>query len=166
MPKKVETVGKTFGLLTVVNELPERSNSKRRHYRCRCACGGWALCVRGDNLRGGRTRSCGCENKRVLATHGLSGQSGNSHYSRWRNIKNRTGNQKAHNYLHYGGRGISFHKPWADSFILFKSWLDDNLGPCPEGWTLDRIDNDGDYEAGNLRWASAKTQRHNQRKAR
>ena len=170
MPRKVEMIGKTFGRLTVVNELPTRAKCGQKLYRCRCTCGGWSPAVRGRSLRTGETKSCGCINREMAAkmgksgvVHGLSDKSGNSHYRRWSSIKMRTGNPNHMAYKNYGGRGIKLHEPWEKDFISFKTWLDDNLGPCPDGHSLDRIDNDGDYEPSNLRWASRKTQNSNRR---
>ncbi len=164
--------GQTFGRLTVVSLPPVKLKGEKYQWRCRCSCGGWTF-VRIDRLNSGHTKSCGCIKKERIAAvgrrrkvHGLSRRFGNSHYRRWEGIKQRTGNPRSRDYAGYGGRGIGFHKPWADSFILFKSWLDDNLGPCPDGHSLDRIDNNGNYEPNNLRWASALTQTRNRRKQR
>ena len=167
MSKKIEMVGKTFGLLTVVGELPTRGKGRKLLFRCRCACGNWSPSVAGHDLRTLRTVSCGCKRNGMLRErsmkHGLSGRGGDSHYTRWCGIKTRTTNPNHCAYSDYGGRGIRMHEPWARNFISFKTWLDDNLGPCPEGWTLDRIDVNGNYEPDNLRWASAKTQAKNRR---
>ena len=122
---------------------------------------------RGSHLRSGNTASCGCYHKKRVSetskTHGLTGKTGNSHYTRWMNIKARTANPNNSNYQNYGERGIKMYPAWFNNFILFKTWLDENLGPCPDGYSLDRIDNDGHYCPSNLRWASAKTQNNNQR---
>ena len=165
-----DLTGQTFGRLTVVNLLQERTKDRKTQWRCRCSCGGWAPCVTGNDLTRGHTKSCGCLNSekvsnrnRSRVVHGVSRRSGNDHYSRWAGIKQRTGNPNHDNYHNYGGRGITFHEPWAKDFATFKAWLDENLGPCPEGFSLDRIDNDGNYEPGNLRWASRKDQYLNQR---
>lgn len=173
MSRIKDLTGQTFGKLTVVSLLPARTKGGKAQWRCRCACGNWAPCVRGDSLTSGDTTSCGCERKRsareigkASRTHGLSNQAGNAHYERWRSIKQRTGNPNAPDYHNYGGRGIKLHHTWAEAgvgFSRFKWYLDTVLGPCPEGYTLDRIDNDGNYCPGNLRWATAKQQKRNQR---
>lgn len=63
----------------------------------------------------------------------------------------------------YGGRGIRVHKSWHDVRV-FIAWVEENLGPRPAGCTLDRVDNDGDYEPGNVQWADAPAQQSNRRK--
>lgn len=161
MTKKVNMIGKTYGQLTVVSELPTRLKGGIA-YRCRCSCGNWSPAVLGSNMRSGLTTTCGSYEHRKK--HGLSDQKGNSHYRRWEGIRWRTTNKNAPCYKHYGGRGIKMHQPWYDSFVAFKDWLYDNLGPCPDGYSLDRIDNNGNYEPDNLRWASSSTQNRNKRR--
>ena len=84
-------------------------------------------------------------------------------YQRCVNATKRCYDPSQHNYRHYGGRGIRVHEEWlgAEGRKKFLQYLDDNLGPCPEGWTLDRIDSDKHYEPGNLRWASRSMQERN-----
>lgn len=79
------------------------------------------------------------------------------------NIVSRCENPNSDSYADYGGRGISIYPEWRDSFKKFESWINDNLGDRPEGLSLDRIDNDGNYEPGNLRWADRQTQNRNTR---
>jgi hypothetical protein len=84
-------------------------------------------------------------------------------YSRWVSAKQRCTNPNAKCYGNYGGRGIAMSALWLNDFGSFERWINENLGPCPEGYSLDRIDNDGNYEPGNLRWASRIEQRNNAR---
>lgn len=69
-------------------------------------------------------------------------------------------------YEDYGGRGISVYEPWITSVTDFITWMDANLGPRPDGCSLDRIDNDGNYEPGNLRWGTRLEQTLNRRSVR
>lgn len=85
-------------------------------------------------------------------------------YHRWYNVVARCHNPHHPAYANYGGRGISVCPDWQDPAAFLK-YLDDVLGPCPVGRSLDRIDNDGDYEPGNIRWATHSEQARNQRRA-
>lgn len=85
------------------------------------------------------------------------------HYLRttWRSMKGRTTNPKSTSYKRYGGRGITMDKEWLLSFSSFKKYIMENLGERPTGHSIDRIDNNGNYEPGNVRWAAPVTQRQN-----
>ena len=80
----------------------------------------------------------------------------------WLNAKQRVTNPKDPRWPNYGGRGIRMCQEWLDSFEAFLSYI----GPRPDGTSLDRINNDGNYEPGNVRWATAAEQRRNQRRQR
>lgn len=83
-------------------------------------------------------------------------------YELWKRIKQRCYNENHTFYKNYGGRGIKVFDNWISDYRSFESWILNNLGEKPEGFSLDRIDNDGNYEPGNLRWADRKTQNNNQ----
>jgi hypothetical protein len=85
-------------------------------------------------------------------------------YSTWTTIKQRCFNPRCKDYLYYGARGITLFPPWIHDFLSFEAWMTEHVGPRPKGHTLDRIDNDGDYEPGNLRWADQSTQNFNRRR--
>ena len=87
-------------------------------------------------------------------------------YDKWASVKRRCTDTTDKDYHHYGGRGITMAEEWVEDSAAFCHWLEDNLGPCPEGMSLDREDNDGNYEPGNLRWAPWTTQRANRREER
>ena len=93
-------------------------------------------------------------------------------YDTWRGMRQRCLLPSMESYKYYGARGISVHKEWAEAprgrragcgFWAFADWVEENLGPRPDGYTLDRIDVEGDYEPGNLRWADILTQAGNRR---
>lgn len=160
--------GDQFDRLSVLSEFQEqRTEGHLRWYaRCLCECGR-ETSPSVTNLVGGVTRSCGCLQKehasrigKSLATHGLTDH---PHYARWNNIRARCDKPQDHHYKYYGGRGIRMCDEWYD-VASFITYLESELGPCPEGWSLDRIDNNGHYEPGNVRWADSVTQRHNQRR--
>lgn len=78
-------------------------------------------------------------------------------YTKHRNILHRCYNPRCEPYRNYGGRGIRVYGPFHD-VVVFIAWIEKNLGPCPDDQSLDRINNDGHYEPGNLRWASSLVQ--------
>jgi hypothetical protein len=109
-----------------------------------------------------RCRVAGCFLRPRSVKHGYSGgreMPRRREYASWVAMKARCANPRAQNYVHYGGRGITVCARWRDSFEAF---LED-LGERPGGTTLDRIDPDGHYEPGNVRWATWKEQRQNRR---
>jgi hypothetical protein len=95
--------------------------------------------------------------------HALTATNLSPEYRSWRAMKSRCLRPKAENYKDYGGRGIKIHEPWIGSFETFLRDL--GLKPMP-GMTLERVDNDGNYEPGNVVWATRKTQARNRRAAR
>lgn len=157
--KVIDLTGKKFGRLTVIGRSPENAANGRSRWYCVCECGNESTVI-GQNLRTGNTTSCGCLARRNARTHGCVGT---YQYKTWEGIKSRCYNPSFPDYKNYGGRGIKFYYRWKDDPKAFCEWLDRFLGPRPEGHTLDRINNDGDYEPRNLRWASKKQQANNRR---
>jgi hypothetical protein len=85
------------------------------------------------------------------------------HFKRWRNIKDRLFKEGHKEFANYRGRGITMWAAWRHSYEAFRHYIETTLGPCPPGHSLDRIDNDGHYVPGNLRWATPPVQTHNRR---
>lgn len=81
----------------------------------------------------------------------------------WSNIKNRCTNKNTHDYKYYGGRGITMCDEWLNKSKPFIEWS--LLNGYKEGLTIDRIDNDGNYEPSNCRWVSRKVQSNNQKES-
>lgn len=157
--------GERYSRLTIIEEVERRGKNKRRTFLCRCNCGN-EIKIMGYNLKNGHTTSCGCiklENNHSF-THGDSTRF-NKHYlyRTWQHIKDRCYNPNDKGYKNYGGRGIIIYKHWKDNYIEFKNWIFNNLGERPEGYSLDRIENNSNYEPNNLRWANRTTQNNNRR---
>lgn len=125
-------------------------------WECVCVCGQRTF-VRGRRLRSGHTTSCGCRDG-----HGHAGRGGESPtYNTWQGMLFRCENPAHRAFSRYGGRGIIVCRRWHD----FKNFLAD-MGERPDGRTLDRINNDGNYEPGNCRWATPAEQAANKSNVR
>ena len=108
-----------------------------------------------NNIKHG-LKSCGCQRKGINKTHGLES---NRFYQTWYGMMGRCYNLKNKHYQNYGGRGISVCTDWQD-LANFVSWAEETY---IEGMTMDRINNDGNYEPTNIRWADKTTQALNKR---
>ena len=151
--------GRGFGRLTVIGF---DHKVRRRYWSCKCVCG-TVRPVREDHLLRGETQSCGClitEALKNRATHGHTTERRTSpEYGSWRDMIQRCTNPRRKDYPRYGGRGIRVCKRWLNSFTAFYA----DMGPRPEGRTLDRREVNGNYEPGNCRWATAHEQAQNKR---
>ena len=166
--RKIDMTGQTFGKLKVIAESHERyimTNGKEVVWICKCECGK-IVHIRGSQLRNGHHKSCGCfKGEYCRKTQLRHGWSGTHLHSIWSSMKQRCNNPNDPKYSDYGGRGISVCKEWNDSFETFKNWAIANGYEDGKGHdcSIDRVDNDGNYEPGNCRWTTAKVQANNQR---
>jgi hypothetical protein len=158
-PLSVDLTGQRFGHLTVISQADGQRILGSLAWRCRCDCGTEKV-LASNVLRTGHTQSCGC--RMYERKHGQSSQQGGRtpEYMAWSAMKQRCLNPRNKRFPDYGGRGITVYKEWADSFEAFFAYVGPR--PSPE-YSLDREDNDGNYEPGNVRWTTWPVQARNQR---
>ena len=170
---RTDLKGQRFGMCVALEPTHIVLSSGRRvsAWTMKCDCG--REFVR-STANAARDRSCGCARdalaSKALTIHGAQRSTGRDpRYARWSNIKQRCFSTTCPAYPYYGGRGIGMADRWRfgeHGKSGFECFIED-IGPCPgPGYSLDRWpDNDGDYAPGNVRWATAKEQRHNQRRS-
>ena len=158
----IDITGETFGRLTVLGRGEDHlfpSGQKRPTWRCRCECGNEVV-VFARNLFTGNTTSCGCFAIECRTTHDKWGTKA---YRTWDHMIQRCTNPKSTGYVYWGGRGIKVCDEWLNSFDAFYSYVSKLPHFGEEGRSLDRIDNDGNYEPNNVRWATKSEQNANKR---
>lgn len=142
--------GMRFGKLTVIGR--SRIQKNKIIWLCICDCGRETEAL-GINIVRGFTKSCGCGRYKVNPKYKIP------EYKAWEAAKYRCNNPNAQEYSNYGGRGIRMCDEWQQSFVAFF----EHIGPRPKGMSLNRIDNDGHYEPGNVKWSSNQEQHQNRR---
>lgn len=155
-----DLTGQRFGRLVVLHRV--QNQGMNRQWLCHCDCGIEKV-IGGRHLTSGKTLSCGCyrsENKPNLK----HGQRHSWVYKTWCGIKYRCDNQNATGYKNYGGRGIRICDEWRNDFVAFYEHVLALPNFGEPGYSLDRINNDGDYAPGNVRWATSSLQATNRRK--
>ena len=150
MGKLIDLTGLVFDRLTVISRATNNKWNKAR-WHCQCECGKTTT-VTSDKLQSARTKSCGC----IRIKHRMTST---PTYKSWESMRRRCMNSRAHNYYLYGGRGIAVCSRWLNSFENFY----EDMGERPVGKSLDRIDNNGNYEPQNCKWSTPEEQQNNTR---
>ena len=157
--KSINIDGQKFGRLTAIRRIPRIKGEKPSRYLFRCDCGKEIVLIMGGVVFG-TTTSCGCYHKEMVsARFKKHGASTTPEYRIWVHMRQRCSNPNDQDWADYGGRGITVCPEWEDFAVFLK-----DAGPRPTPkHSIDRIDCNGNYEPGNIRWVLFKVQANNKR---
>ena len=160
--KPLDMTGHKVNRLTVLSREPNAKDGSAM-WLCRCDCGNLFV-ANGKNIRNNHTQSCGClQRERSSESSVTHGKTRTRLHNVWKTMRQRCTNPNRRNFKNYGGRGICVCEEW-DSYEAFY----DHVSQLPHfgepGYSIDRINNDGNYEPGNVRWATASEQQRNKRR--
>ena len=162
---KLDIIGDRYGRLVVLKELNKRYGKKKeKMFLCQCDCGNKTE-VPIRMLRSGGKKSCGCFQReaRYAEYRGTSGLTMHPLFHTWYNMRRRCYDKDSYNYRNYGAKGVVMEDRWIDNVDVFIKDIEENLGPKKQGYTIDRIDPNGNYYLDNIRWATDAEQALNKR---
>ena len=157
---KRDMIGRRFGRLVCLRISERKDKTRRLYWWFRCDCGNEKEAA-GSSVRYGETPSCGCLHRENVGQT-VHGMARTKLYHVWNSMIQRCHNPKTKRYDCYGGRGIIVCDRWRHSFADFFA----DMGECPAGLTIERLNNDGNYEPSNCVWASRHQQARNKRPRR
>lgn len=158
MAKQLNLTGRKFGKLTAI-KIDYKSKDYKTFWLCKCDCGNYTS-VYVSKLTTGKTKTCGCS--RTTDPHNYKhGLRHTRLYRIWANMKTRCYNKMDPHYSRWGGRGVKICNEWINDFKAFYDWAIKN--GYQDNLSIDRINNDGNYEPNNCRWATIKQQNNNKR---
>ena len=165
MSKKIDLTGQRFGRLTILR-FDHINECGFPFWEVRCDCCGNTKIVSELSLYSGVTTSCGCLHSGKNNSNYKDGRSKERLYHVWKGMLYRCFNKGHPCYQYYGGRGITVCDEWRNDYVAFRNWAmetgydpDAPFGKC----TIDRIDNNGNYEPSNCRWVTMAVQSKNKR---
>ncbi len=155
----IDITGQVFGEWKVLSRF---GTSKKVEWTCQCSCGSVKV-VKGTDIRFGKSKSCGCLAKKLTEERKKSSLSKlhSTTYNSWCGMKQRCLYTKHPQYKDYGGRGVKVCSQWLNDFEQFLK----DLGPKPDGMSLDRIDVNADYSPANCKWSTRSEQSNNTRRS-
>lgn len=161
--KPLDMTGRKFNRLTVLSREPNAKDGSAM-WLCRCDCGNLFVAY-GKNIRNNHTQSCGCfQRERSSEASVIHGKTRTTLHNVWKTMKQRCTNPNNQKYKDYGGRGITVCEEWLNSFEAFSDYVSQLPHFGEKGRSIDRIDVNGNYEPGNVRWATASEQQQNKRR--